>query len=62
MMNKQTRVRIALIGSLLVCLIGIYRLSFESQTTTAYIVSFIFAVTGFIGTVGNTVILRKVDS
>lgn len=59
-MNKKTRVMIGLIGSLMICLFGVYRLIIEtSSTDSLLIVPIAFAVTGFIGVMGNLIALKS---
>ncbi|WP_147422011.1 hypothetical protein [Salipaludibacillus neizhouensis] len=62
MMNKKTKGLIGLIGSLIVCLFGVYRLITETPSTVSLlIIPIVFAVTGFIGVIGNLITLKKLN-
>jgi len=59
-MQNKTKLRIGLIGSLLICLIGLYRLVLETPSSmNSLIIPIVFAVTGFIGIAGNLMRLKK---
>ncbi|PYY30971.1 hypothetical protein [Paenibacillus illinoisensis] len=61
-MNKETKRLIGLIGSLIVCFFGVYRLITESPSTVSLlIIPIVFAVTGFIGVIGNLITLKKLN-
>ncbi|RKL65876.1 hypothetical protein CR203_18680 [Salipaludibacillus neizhouensis] len=61
-MNKKTKGLIGLIGSLIVCLFGVYRLITETPSTVSLlIIPIVFAVTGFIGVIGNLITLKKLN-
>ncbi|WP_075980135.1 hypothetical protein [Bacillus massilinigeriensis] len=61
-MKQKTKLIIGLIGSLIICLFGFYRLVNEIPApVNSLVVPIAFAVTGFIGVIGNLVKLRKVD-
>jgi putative hemolysin len=51
---------ISLLASLLLCVIGTFRVLAETLSSTPLFVAYIFAITGFIGVVGNVVNLRKI--
>jgi ABC-type antimicrobial peptide transport system permease subunit len=62
-MDKKTKLIIGLIGSLGVCLFGVYRLVLETPSTVnSLIIPIAFAVAGFIGFIGNLVKLKKVNN
>ncbi|MFD2924140.1 hypothetical protein [Halobacillus naozhouensis] len=62
-MNRKTKSIIGLIGSLIVCLFGSYRLVVEAPyTESLLIVPIAFAVTGFIGIIGNAGNLKKINN
>ncbi|MEN2767276.1 hypothetical protein [Ornithinibacillus xuwenensis] len=59
-MGKKTRAIIALIGSVMICLFGLYRLLFELPSAAVLVmVPIVFVLTGGIGIVGNNVLLKK---
>jgi hypothetical protein len=60
-MNKKTKVMIGLIGCLMICLFGVYRLMTEVMSSGSFFVPILFAVGGFIGIIGNTIELKKMN-
>ncbi|MEH7178098.1 hypothetical protein [Neobacillus vireti] len=62
-MNKKTKVFIGLIGSLIVCLFGVYRVIVEAPSTDSLlIVPIVFAITGFVGVLGNLITFKKINN
>ncbi len=62
-MDKKMKSVIGLIGSLLVCFFGLYRLLVEaSSTADLLVVPIAFAVSGFIGVIGNSRNLLKLNN
>lgn len=62
-MNKKTKVLIGLIGSLIICLFGVYRLITETPTTVSLlIVPIVFTITGFVGVIGNIITFKKINN
>ncbi|MEK3988476.1 MULTISPECIES: hypothetical protein [Robertmurraya] len=62
-MDKKTKLIIGLIGSLIICLFGVYRLAIETASTVnSLLIPIVFSVTGFIGFVGNLVKLKKLNT
>ncbi|WP_079529460.1 hypothetical protein [Halobacillus hunanensis] len=54
-MDKKMKSIIGVIGSFLVCFFGLYRLLVETTSTAdLLLVPIVFAVTGFIGVIGNS--------
>jgi hypothetical protein len=60
-MNKKTKVMIGLIGCLMICLFGVYRLLTEVMSSGSFFVPILFAVGDFIGIIGNTIELKKMN-
>jgi ABC-type antimicrobial peptide transport system permease subunit len=61
-MNKKTRAKIGLIGSLIICLFGVYRLLVEFPIDISLVaVPLAFAVSGFIGVITNLKTLKKIE-
>lgn len=59
-MQNKTKLRIGLIGSLFICLFGLYRLVLETPSSVnSLTIPIAFAVTGSIGFVGNLMKLNK---
>ncbi|WP_142386582.1 hypothetical protein [Bacillus sp. Marseille-P3661] len=59
-MDKKTKSIIGLIGSLMVCFLGIYRLVVEVPApVNSLIIPIAFSVTGLIGFLGNLFKLSK---
>ncbi|WP_042454331.1 hypothetical protein [Neobacillus dielmonensis] len=60
-MKSKLKVRpfLGLIGCLLICIIGIWRIFTQSNTGAPLFISYLFAICGFIGTVANGVALAK---
>ncbi|WP_428909944.1 hypothetical protein [Niallia sp. Krafla_26] len=59
-MDKKTKRLIGLIGSLIVCLFGVYRLVVEVPAPeNSLIIPIVFAITGLIGVIANVFELRK---
>lgn len=62
-MDKKTKLIIGLIGCLIICLFGVYRLVLEiPSTVNSLIIPIVFSVTGFIGFVGNLLKLKKLNN
>ena len=62
-MDKKTKLIIGLIGSLIICLFGVYRLVLEIPSpVNSLIIPIVFSVTGFIGFVSNIFQLRKLNN
>ena len=62
-MDKKTKLIIGLIGSLVICLFGVYRLVLEIPSpVNSLIIPIVFSVTGFIGFVSNIFQLRKLNN
>ena len=62
-MNKKTKVLIGLIGSLIICLFGVYRLITEIPTAVSLlIVPIVFTITGFVGVIGNIITFKKINN
>ncbi|KAB2328311.1 hypothetical protein F7731_25805 [Cytobacillus depressus] len=62
-MDKKTKVMIGLIGSLIICLFGVYRLVVEVPSTDhSLFIPILFSVSGFIGVIGNIIELKKVNN
>ncbi|QTN00907.1 hypothetical protein ERJ70_17405 [Sediminibacillus dalangtanensis] len=58
-MDKKTKLIIGLIGSLIICFFGVYRLVLETPSPVdSLIIPIAFSVTGFIGFVGNLIELK----
>lgn len=60
-MQNTTRTIIALIGSFLISLVGMLRILSESFTSPPLFVAYIFAITGLIGIIANSIMLRKAN-
>ena len=61
-MKNKTRTIITLLCSLLIFVVGMFRILTESLSSTPLFVAYIFAITGLIGVVANGVILRKLQT
>ncbi|MEN0651384.1 hypothetical protein NSQ82_20630 [Caldifermentibacillus hisashii] len=62
-MNKKTRAIIGLIGSLIICFFGVYRLVVEVPSpVNSLIIPIVFATAGFIGCIGNLVNIKKLSN
>ncbi|SDM87391.1 hypothetical protein [Bacillus sp. OK048] len=62
-MDNKTKRIIGLIGSLIICLFGVYRLVVEVPSpVNTLIIPIVFAVTGFIGFTGNLIGLKKINN
>lgn len=62
-MDKKTKIIIGLIGSLIICLFGIYRLVVEFPSpANSLIIPIVFSVAGFIGFIGNLFGLKKINN
>lgn len=62
-MDKKTKLIIGLIGSLIICLFGVYRLVLEVPSpVNSLIIPIVFSVTGFIGFTGNLFQLKKLNN
>ena len=62
-MDKKTKLIIGLIGCLIICLFGIYRLVIETPApVNSLIIPIVFSVTGFIGFIGNLIKLKKLKN
>ncbi|MDZ5471381.1 hypothetical protein SM124_06435 [Bacillus sp. 31A1R] len=60
-MNKKTRALIGMIGSLLLCLVGIYRLIELPPAAYISFITVVFVVSGAIGAIANFMVLRKLN-
>ncbi|OCA87930.1 hypothetical protein A8F94_08865 [Bacillus sp. FJAT-27225] len=61
-MKTKAKVLIGLIGSLLICLFGVYRLLNEiPEDVQLLVIPIVFAVSGSIGVIGNVMTLRKIN-
>jgi hypothetical protein len=60
-MDRKTKTIIALVGSILISTVGILRIFSESLPLISLFVAYIFAVTGLIGAVANSLILSKTN-
>ncbi|MFS0873921.1 hypothetical protein [Paenibacillus xylanilyticus] len=61
-MNKKTKGIIGVIGSLIVCFFGGYRLITETPSTFSLLnIPIVLAVTGSIGVIGNLITLKKLN-
>lgn len=54
--------RISLVSCLLMFAVGISRLLTESLSSASLVVAYIFAITGLIGTVANSIVLKKLQT
>jgi len=64
-LNQKAKFKliIGFIGSLIICLFGVYRIVIETPTTVdLLVVPIVFAVSGFIGMIGNLVNLKKFNN
>ena len=62
-MDKKTKLILGVIGSLIICLFGVYRLVVEVPApVNSLIIPIVFSVTGFIGFVGNLLKLKNVKN
>ncbi|OIK09011.1 hypothetical protein BIV59_18210 [Bacillus sp. MUM 13] len=58
-MNKKYRNLIALLGCIILFIFGTYRILTESLTSTSLVAAYIFAAAGFIGFIGNLLIMKR---
>jgi uncharacterized membrane protein len=58
----KPRIVIGLIGSLIVCVYGVYRLFLETPSSNSLGIPIIFAISGLIGIIGFSIKLRKKHS
>lgn len=61
-MNKKTRIIIGLLSSFFLFSVGTYQILIDTISSNSLFVSYDFAITGFIGTIGNAVRLKKAQS
>ncbi len=64
-LNQKAKYKliIGFIGSLIICLLGVYRIVIEAPATVdLLVVPIAFAVSGFIGVIGNLVKLKKFNN
>ena len=61
-MKNKTRIIITLVCSLLIFIVGMFRILTELLSSTPLFVAYIFAITGLIGVVTNGVILKKLQT
>jgi uncharacterized membrane protein len=61
-MKNKTRTIFTLVCSLLIFVIGMFRILIESLSSTPLFVAYIFAIAGLIGVIANGVILRKLQT
>ncbi|GIQ68693.1 hypothetical protein DUZ99_03975 [Xylanibacillus composti] len=61
-MQPKTRVILAVAGSFIVCVYGLFRLVTEIPFESVPILPIVFAVTGFIGIIGNLAQWRKLKN
>lgn len=57
-MNTKKKLSLALFGSFIIFLFGVYRLGFEDRTDEFTALPLIFAVTGLIGIIANLAKLK----
>ncbi|MCL7745638.1 hypothetical protein [Halalkalibacter alkaliphilus] len=61
-MNRKTKAKIGLIGSLIICLFGVYRLLVEFPTDVSLVfVPIVFAVSGFIGVITILKTFKRIE-
>lgn len=61
--DQKAKLIIGLTGSLIICLFGVHRIVIETPTAVdSLVVPIAFAVSGFIGFVGNLVKLKKINN
>ncbi|KIL72313.1 hypothetical protein [Bacillus badius] len=58
-MNKRARMIVGLIGNLLLCMFGVYRLM--TETSGSIFIPALFAVAGLVGCIGSLMELRKIS-
>jgi hypothetical protein len=58
--SKKTKIIIGLIGCLMVCLFGVYRLTVDVPSLNSLFIPILFAVTGFIGLIANIIQLKRI--
>ena len=61
-MKNKTRVIITLVCGLLIFAVGMFRILTESLSSTPLLVAYIFVITGLIGVVANSVMLKKLQT
>jgi hypothetical protein len=61
-MKNETRIIITLVCSLLIFAVGMFRIFTESLSSTPLFVAYIFVITGLIGVVANSVMLKKLQT
>lgn len=59
--SKRVRVIVGLIGSLILCIWGVYGLISETPISTLSFIPILFAVGGFVGFIGGIIELKKVN-
>ena len=62
-MNQRTKRIIGVIGSLIICLFGVYRLVVEVPSPVqSLVIPIVFSVAGLIGVIGNLFELKKINN
>ncbi|SDN02194.1 hypothetical protein SAMN05518871_10374 [Psychrobacillus sp. OK028] len=61
-MKNKTRTIITLVGSFILFALGTFRILTESLSSTPLFVAYIFTITGLIGVIANSLILKKVKT
>ena len=61
-MKNKTRIMITLVCSLLIFVVGMFRILTELLSSTPLFVAYTFVITGFIGVVANSVMLKKLQT
>ncbi|WP_088035061.1 hypothetical protein [Evansella clarkii] len=61
-MNNKTRTVISLLGSTLLFIVGISRIITETLASMSLFIAYIFVITGFVGAVANSILLRKLQT
>lgn len=61
-MNNKTRSVISLVCSILIFAVGMSRIITETLASMSLFVAYIFVITGFVGAVANSILLRKLQT